>query len=104
MTEPGLKHGLSFADLYEREGLIRLDREFVTHLAAGDASLHNRLMAARANPDALDRKAESDLLVDLAPEVEDFIGELFGIATEIRELQARHAELAPLHPAHGQLW
>ena len=97
MTEFALKHGLAFADLYEREGLIRLDRAFVAHLASGDVSLHDRLMAARANPDALDRKAESDLLVDLAPEVEDFIGEVFGIAAEIRNLQARHDELAPLY-------
>src|SRR5689334_16738296 len=97
MTELALKHGLAFADLYERAGLIRLDREFVAHLAAGDITLHDRLMAARANPDALDRKAESDLLVDLAPELEDFIGELFGITAEIRALQARHDELAPLY-------
>src|SRR5919205_1205599 len=40
--------------------------------------------------------AFSDLLVDLAPHLEDLIGELFGIAAEIRELQARHDELAPL--------
>src|SRR3954470_21715439 len=97
MTELALKHGLAFADLYEREGLIRLDREFVAHLAASDIPLHNRLMAARADPDTLDRKAESDLLVDLAPEVEDFIGELFGITAEIRALQARHDALAPLY-------
>jgi NADPH-dependent glutamate synthase beta subunit-like oxidoreductase/NAD(P)H-flavin reductase len=97
MIELALKHGLAFADLYEREGLIRLDREFVAHLAAGDTTLHDRLMAARANPDSLDRKAESDLLVDLAPEVEDFIGELFGITAEIRASQTRHDELAPLY-------
>ena len=97
MTELALKHGLAFSDLYEREGLIRLDRAFVVHLAPADVALHDRLMTARADPDALDRKAESDLLVDLAPHVEDFIGELFGIAAEIRELQARHDELAPLY-------
>src|SRR3954464_13585182 len=97
MTELALKPGLAFADLYEREGLIRLDRTFVAHLAAGDIPLHDRLIAARANPDALDRKAESDLLVDLAPKVEYFIGELFGIAAEIRALQPRHDALAPLY-------
>jgi NADPH-dependent glutamate synthase beta subunit-like oxidoreductase/NAD(P)H-flavin reductase len=97
MTELALKYGLDFAELYERDGLIKLDREFVAHLASGDAALHGRLMAARADPAALDRKSESDLLVDLAPHVEDFLGQLFGIAPEIRELQARHDELAPLY-------
>ncbi|MFI4947404.1 MAG: FAD-dependent oxidoreductase [Alphaproteobacteria bacterium] len=97
MTDLALKHGLSFAELYERDGLIRLDRAFVANLAAAETSLHDRLMAARAAPDGLDREAESDLLVDLAPHLEDFIGELFGIQSEVRALQAAHDRLAPLY-------
>src|SRR5579864_3087520 len=97
MSEVALQFGLTFPDLYQRDGLIRLDREFVAHLAAGDAALHDRLMAARAQPDGVDRKAESDLLVDLAPYLEDFLGELFGIGAEIRSLQAAHDRLAPLY-------
>jgi hypothetical protein len=97
MTALALKHGLSFPDLYDRDGLIRLDRAFVAQLASGDRALHDRLMAARAEADALDHKAESDLLVDLAPYLEDFIGDLFGIAGEVRALQARHDKLAPLY-------
>ncbi|HEU0218082.1 MAG TPA: FAD-dependent oxidoreductase, partial [Stellaceae bacterium] len=97
MTELSLNYGLAFADLYEREGLIKLDRSFVAYLGGGDAALHDRLMAARAAPDGLDRKAESDLLVELAPHVEDFLGGLFGIGAEIRAMQQRHDELAPLY-------
>ncbi len=97
MTELTLGYGLGFAELYDRDGLVKLDREFVAYLAAGDAALHERLMAARADIDALDKKAESDLLVDLAPHLEDFLGRLFGIEKDIRELQARHDELAPLY-------
>src|SRR5438270_100746 len=97
MTELALQHGLTFADLYQRDGLVRLDRAFVAHLAAAETELHNRLLMARAAPDALDRKAESDLLVDLAPHLEDFLGALFGIAGEVRALQARNDRLAPLY-------
>jgi len=96
MSELALIHGLSFTDLYERDGLIRVDRAFVAHLAAADVALHDRLMMARAGPDALDRKTESDLLVDLAPHLEDFVGDLFGIADEVRALQTSHDRLAPL--------
>src|ERR1700731_4491715 len=96
MTDLALKHGLSFADLYERDGLVRLDRAFVAHLAAAGGGVHARVMTARAAPDGLDRKAESDLLVDLSPHLEDFVGELFGIAGEVRALQATHDKLAPL--------
>jgi NADPH-dependent glutamate synthase beta subunit-like oxidoreductase/NAD(P)H-flavin reductase len=97
MTELALRHGLSFADLYERDGLVRVDRAFVGHLAESDAALHGRLMMARRDPDGLGHKAESDLLVELAPHVEDFLGGLFRIEEEVRALQARHHELAPLY-------
>src|SRR3977135_4075319 len=97
MTDLSLKHARSFSHLYDRDGLIRLDRVFVAHLAATDATLHERLMTGRADPEALDHKTESDLLVDLAPHAEDFLGDLFGIAGEVRTLQARHEKLAPLY-------
>src|SRR5579863_7363921 len=101
MTDLALKYGLDFTELYDRDGLIKLDREFVAHLAAGDAALHDRLMTARADasqsPGALDKKVESELLVELAPHVEDFLGRLFGIETDVRTLQAQHDELAPLY-------
>ncbi len=80
MTDLALKHGLAFADLYDRDGLVRLDRAFVAGLAEADPSLHDRLMTARRDPDGFGQPAESDLLVDLAPHVEDFLGALFGIA------------------------
>ena len=97
MTDLVLKHGLTCADLYAREGLVRLDRAFVAHLATVDVGLHDRLMTARRDPNAIERLDESNLLVDLAPHLEDFAVELFGIEAEVRALQERHHELAPLH-------
>ena len=97
MTDLALKHGLRFPDLYDRDGLVRLDRAFVAHLAAADVGLHDRLMAARRDPDGIGHEAESELVVELAPHVEDFFGHLFGIAGEVRALQARHHALAPIY-------
>jgi NADPH-dependent glutamate synthase beta subunit-like oxidoreductase/NAD(P)H-flavin reductase len=97
MTDLVLGHGLAFEDLYRRDGLARLDAAFVAHLREGDVALHNRLMTARRDPVALDPKAESDLLIELAPHLEDFVAGLFGIAGEVRALQARHQALAPLY-------
>jgi hypothetical protein len=97
MTDLVLKHGLRFSDLYEREGLVRLDRAFVAHLAAADISSHNRLMTARGSPNAIEPSEKSKLLVDLAPNLEDFIGELFGIEPESRT-QSR-AKLAVRPPS-----
>src|SRR5580704_4539825 len=97
MTHITLKHGLAFDDLYRRDGLARIDALFVAHLQASDVELHNRLLTARRDPDALSDKAESDLVVDVAPHVEDFLGDLFGIAPELRAVQERHHELAPIY-------
>ena len=92
-----LQHGLAFEDLYRREGLEKLDVAFLADLRDGDAALHDRLVAARRDCAVLERKAEATLLVELAPHLEDFIARLFAIETEVRALQDRHAELAPLH-------
>ncbi|MFO1282156.1 MAG: FAD-dependent oxidoreductase [Burkholderiales bacterium] len=91
-----LAHGLSFPALYTTDGLAGVDRLFLTHLATADAALAGRLAAARTSPDALDRRAESDLVVALAPLVEDFVAELFGVAAEVRDLERRVNALAPL--------
>ena len=58
--------------------------------------LHARLMAARVAPDALADKDESNLLIELARPLEDFLGALFGVAAEAAELRARHNKLAPV--------
>src|SRR5579872_2548197 len=97
MAELELKYGLAFGDLYRREGLAKVDDAFLKHLGEADAPLRERLVAARANADALPVKDESSLLIDLAPHLEDFVGMLFGIGREIRALQARHDALAPMH-------
>src|SRR5262249_25253433 len=88
---------LRFEDLYGRDGLVRLDGCFVDFLKRRNAGLHNRLMAARAAPEQLAGKAESDLIVELASELENFIAELFGIAREVDALCSRHDALAPLY-------
>src|SRR5476651_1109224 len=91
-----LSHGLSFPDLYARDGLLRLDAAFRQALSIADGALCERLQEARSNVDALAVKQESELLIALAPHLEDFIAELFGIQLEVRALSARHNELAPL--------
>jgi NADPH-dependent glutamate synthase beta subunit-like oxidoreductase/NAD(P)H-flavin reductase len=92
-----LAHGLRFVDLYERDGLARIDALFVEHLKDADADAYARLMAARAEPDALAAKTESDLLVALSPYLEDFLAELFGIRGALDALRAEHHTLAPLY-------
>jgi NADPH-dependent glutamate synthase beta subunit-like oxidoreductase/NAD(P)H-flavin reductase len=92
-----LSFGLAFDDLYSHVGLAKIDAIFLKQLREASPSLHERLVEARRNPSALAAKPASELIVELAPYVEDLIGILFGIEPELRELQTRHHELAPLY-------
>jgi NADPH-dependent glutamate synthase beta subunit-like oxidoreductase/NAD(P)H-flavin reductase len=97
MSELRLAHGLRFEDLYEPAGLARIDGLFIAHLRAADEGLAGRLMAARAEPETLDAKTESALIIAAAAHLDDFLGELFGIQEELDALRKQHSDLAPLY-------
>ena len=94
---PPVPFGLSFNDFYDREGLSRLDAAFVAWLKDASIDLHARLMMARATPEALAVKDESNLLIELARPLEDFVGILCGVGEEVAALRGRHSRLAPLY-------
>ena len=88
-------------DLYTREGLARLDARFLEHLESASPDLHHRLLAARRGAStpgaAMENKAQSELIIELAAHLEDFVGDWFGIRAELAALQARENRLAPLY-------
>ena len=75
---------------------MRLDSVFLDRLAEVDPSLAERLITARQNPEAIEKKQHSELILEVSPHLEDFVGELFHISAELRALQKRHFALAPL--------
>jgi NADPH-dependent glutamate synthase beta subunit-like oxidoreductase/NAD(P)H-flavin reductase len=97
VTTLNLSFGFSFEDLYARDGLVRLDAIFLSQLKDAAPALQERLLAARANTASLSAKQNSELIIETAAYVDDFVGELFGIGEELRALQASHHELAPLY-------
>jgi NADPH-dependent glutamate synthase beta subunit-like oxidoreductase/NAD(P)H-flavin reductase len=97
-----LAFDLAFEDLYSAHGLANLDRVFLGYLAQAAQSLYARLKDARADPASLARKSESELLIELAPHVEEFIGRLFGIKDEVRGLADEHLRLSDLYSCKRQ--
>jgi NADPH-dependent glutamate synthase beta subunit-like oxidoreductase/NAD(P)H-flavin reductase len=96
-TIPHPGSGLSFQQLYERDGLLRIDQLFLAHLAKSDAALPAQMLAARNGADALTSKDESTLLLAIAPHLETFIAWLFGVEHELSLLRAEHDARSPLH-------
>ncbi|SJZ72171.1 NADPH-dependent glutamate synthase beta chain [Enhydrobacter aerosaccus] len=94
---PSLAHGVGFDDLYDRDGLVRLDAAFVAWLQDANVDVHARFLAARSAPDSLATKDEANLLIEVARSLEDFVAGLFGVSREASTLRAGHVELAPLY-------
>jgi NADPH-dependent glutamate synthase beta subunit-like oxidoreductase/NAD(P)H-flavin reductase len=92
-----LSLGFTFEDLLNPLKLRELDQVFCRHLKENDEGLAHRLELARDK--GLPSLEESALILDLAPYVEDFLGELFSLQKEITALQERNYVLAPLYRA-----
>ncbi|MEO5573152.1 MAG: pyridine nucleotide-disulfide oxidoreductase, partial [Gammaproteobacteria bacterium] len=80
--------GFSYPDLFQVEGLQRLDQNFLERLCAQDEALHAQLIQYRAAERPFTALEISELLLACAPHVEDFIAELFGIEAELEQSQA----------------
>ncbi len=96
-TEPTLGFGLDFAALAARDGLIRLDQAFLAALAAEDPALATRLLAARAAPETIAAKDESELVIALGRHLDHFVATLFGIEAETDQITRRTQALDPIH-------
>ncbi|HIJ37971.1 MAG TPA: pyridine nucleotide-disulfide oxidoreductase, partial [Rhodospirillaceae bacterium] len=94
-TEPTLGFFFSFAELYQSEGLSKLDRLFLDQVRDADPGLAARLAEARANPPEKSRD-QADLLIALAPHLDDFMAALFNLRGEMQTLASRQDALAPL--------
>ena len=97
-----LAHGISFADLYSRDGLINVDAVFQRALGAADERLVQRLISSRTNPDGVSKKEESALILELGPHLDRFIATLFDIDAAVKALTECHVELAPLYTIKRQ--
>ena len=102
LHELHLKYDLDFMDLYHSEGLKRIDGLFVDQLRIIDNNLADRLLVARSTPSSIDKKCESALLIELAPQLETFIAELFDIVSNIKQLTDKQRQLSPLYQCKKQ--
>ncbi len=89
-----LSHSLAFEDLYSREGIVRIDGLFMDYLGQSDDTLKMSLIEGRHDPDGLTSQEESELLLKVAPYVDDFVGELFDISSAVLDRAEAHHALA----------
>lgn len=92
-----LPFGLTFEDLYRRDGLCKIDQLFVQDLGEANPGLQQRFLETRTLHESMEYKDVSNVLVDVAPYVEDFLAKLFCIEPAVRHLANRHHELANIY-------
>lgn len=96
MTELKLNLDLKFADLYQNEGLRKLDAYFISYLQKEDSSLCKALLENRNNFTTW-QKEHSQLIVQLAPCLEEFIANVFSIKNELEKEKSKHENLAKVY-------
>lgn len=76
-----LQFGITFDELYSLQGLASVDAAWLKFLESASSELYHALNIARS--EGVADKAESDLIIALAPYAEDFIAKLFNIESEV---------------------
>lgn len=88
-TEPSIGlNGITFPDLFQVEGLQRLDKLFLERLHSQYPEWHERLLAYRKGEESHTALEVSELLLACAPLLEGVIAELFSIEKELDESRA----------------
>lgn len=82
--------GVSFDDLYHRPGLLKLHEKFEEYLAHKDEEAFKQYCALKQDYQSFSKLEESNILIDLAPILEEFIAKLFLIENQNHDLQKQH--------------
>lgn len=90
MSNPTLQlSGFSFAELFDAKGLYRLDQEFLHELRTINPSLLADLLAYRDDSREFSAIEVSELLLNVAPILEDFLIHLFNIEKAALKTQTK---------------
>lgn len=89
---------LQYQDLYQSEALIKLDKEFISYLCTVNADLGNSYLKTRSAKILKDDK----LTLELAPILEDFLINLFGINNAAKKIYDNYSEYAVIALAKRQ--
>ncbi|MCE2992801.1 MAG: FAD-dependent oxidoreductase [Candidatus Jidaibacter sp.] len=87
-----LAFDLTFQDLYSADGIKKLHAHWLAYLK----EYSEEYFYVYSNGLSLDKKAESQLIIDLSPILEDFIGELFGIKHELHNICSLYNKLSAI--------
>jgi hypothetical protein len=92
--------GVTFEDLYEREGLEKLNKKFEEYLNEKNPEIATHFLMLKkveAGLEFITNPQKSSALIDVARVLENFIVELFNIEKENSDLKKRHEDLKKIY-------
>lgn len=87
-------NGFKYEELFSPEALLRLDKVFLEYLKETAPELIQSLCDYRQHP--WERSRQTQFILDLAPQLESFIGQLFNIQFELEEARLHILEQDPI--------
>ncbi len=93
---------VNFQDLYNRQGLIKIDQKFLEFLAASDLDVFNNFKRLRDRSNSLNKKDKSVILIEVSRVLEQFLVELFDIRKENHDLRSSHFDLNKIYQVRRQ--
>ena len=88
--------GLEYSNLFELDGLSKLDTLYLQRLKIQDSELHEKLLAYRAGELPVPDPDTSELLISCAKLLETFIAELFQIQHAVNDLSGHTRDQRPV--------
>lgn len=96
-TSPELRlNGITFPELFDSAGLMRLDQRFLVWLKTGQPALHDSLLAYRHDTKSFSQQEISELLIRCATYLETFLADLFNIQEAVAIAQAKTTSHNPI--------
>jgi NADPH-dependent glutamate synthase beta subunit-like oxidoreductase/NAD(P)H-flavin reductase len=89
--------GIRFEDFFSLSGLIKLDQNFLSYLSQQDFKLYAKYVHYRSEVPTDDTLATSELLIEVAKYLDDFLAEIFCIATENDTLKRKHLKFNAIY-------
>ncbi len=97
MQTPALNlHGFTFTELFQSQGLKRLDDAFLANLENDNPLLYSNLLAYRHATKTFSAEELSSILITCAETLEDFLVELFDIANAADAIRSKTLAYNPI--------
>ena len=88
---------INFDDLYHHQGLLKIHQYFLEFLEDKDNNLYKNYLATKYNPQSLNDKDRSNLLIKVAEILEEFLVLFFNIKIANSNLKKQHQNLNNLY-------